>query len=157
MIEFFEQLISDWNDEEKCGLCWNFYGAARSDYSNLINHGANCCVAVILLDFGSRYGYTRNQFDINQKEYCEDYFELLVGVPSSLDIQFYNEISDDFKDTSKYKQYIEPIINCLGCGIDLECNESGYEVMEWSWSLAMNYQYHNLDGIRVRGKLRKYL
>ncbi len=156
MIDFFENLISQWNEEEKCGLCWNFYGAGRSDYSNLITHD-NCCVAVILNNFGSRYGYVRNQYDINTKQYCEDWFELIVGVPSSLDLSFYNEISDDFKDTSKYKQYIQPIIDCLGCGIDIECNEQGYEVMEWSWSLALNYQDSNIDGIRINGKLRKYL
>ncbi len=156
MIDFFENLISEWNDEEKCGLCWRFFGAGRSDYSNLITHDS-CCVAVVLENFGGRYGYSRNKYDINEKEYCEDWFELIVGVPSSLDLSFYNEISDDFKDSSKYKQYIQPIIDCIGCGIDIECNEQGYEVMEWSWSLALNYQDYNLDGIRIKGKLRKYL
>jgi hypothetical protein len=156
MIDFFENLISQWNEEEKCDLCWRFFGAGRSDYSNLITHDS-CCVAVVLENFGSRYGYSRNKYDINEKEYCEDWFELIVGVPSSLDLSFYNEISDDFKDTSKYKQYIQPIIDCIGCGIDIECNEQGYEVMEWSWSLVLNYQDYNLDGIRIKGRLRKYL
>jgi hypothetical protein len=156
MIDFFENLISQWNEEEQCGLCWRFFGAGRSDYSNLITHDS-CCVAVVLENFGSRYGYTRNQYDINTKEYCEEWFDLIVGVPSSLDLSFYNEISDDFKDTSKYKQYIQPIIDCIGCGIDIECNQEGYEVMEWSWSLVLNYQDYNLDGIRIKGRLRKYL
>jgi hypothetical protein len=156
MIDFFENLIAQWNEEEKCGLCWRFFGAGRSDYSNLITHDS-CCVAVVLENFGSRYGYTRNQYDINTKEYCEEWFDLIVGVPSSLDLAFYNEISDDFKDTSKYKQYIQPIIDCIGCGIDIECNQEGYEVMEWSWSLVLNYQDYNLDGIRIKGRLRKYL
>ena len=96
MIEFFESLISDWNDEEKCGLCWNFYGAARSDYSNLINHGANCCVAVILLDFGSRYGYTRNQFDINHQLYLQerDFSVFCTGgmIPENFVYQLYSRI-----------------------------------------------------------------
>jgi hypothetical protein len=156
MIDFFENLISEWNEEEKCGLCWRFFGAGRSDYSNLITHDS-CCVAVILNAFGSRYGYSRNKYEINERQYCEDWFELIVGIPSTLDLSFYNEISDDFKDDSKYKQYIQPIINCIGCGIDIECNEQGYEVIEWGWELVLNYQDYNIDGIRIKGKLRKYL
>jgi len=156
MIDFFENLVLEWNDESKCGLCWQFYAAGRKDYSNLITHDG-CCVAVILTNFGSRYGYTRNNYDINTKEYCDEWFDLVVGVPSTLDISFYNEISEEFKDSSKYKRYIEPIINCIGCGIDIECNQSGYEVMDWSWELVLNYQDYNIDGIRIKGKLRKYL
>jgi hypothetical protein len=156
MIDFFENLISEWNEEEKCGLCWRFFGAGRSDYSNLITHDS-CCVAVILNAFGSRYGYSRNKYEINERQYCEDWFELIVGVPSTLDLSFYNEISDDYKDDSKYKRYIQPIIDCLGCGIDIECNQEGYEVMEWGWELVLNYQDYNIDGIRIKGKLRKYL
>jgi hypothetical protein len=156
MIDFFEQLISDWNNQDKCGLCWKFFGGGRSDYSNLITHDS-CCVAVILNGFGFKYGHSRNKYDVNEKEYCEDWFELIVGVPSSLDLSFYNEISDDFKYDSKYKRYIQPIINCIGCGIDIECNQEGYEVMEWGWELVLNYQDCNIDGIRIKGKLRKYL
>ena len=155
MIDFFENLVTTWNDEDKCGLCWKFFGAGRKDYANLIEHDT-CCVAVILTGFGSRYGYVRNQFDLQTKEYCEDWFELIVGIPSSLDLSFYNEISDDYKETSKYKQYIQPIIDCIGCGIDVECNEQGYEVTEWGWELVLNYHDYNIDGIKIRGKLRKY-
>jgi hypothetical protein len=156
MIDFFENLISQWNEEEKCGLCWRFFGAGRSDYSNLITHDS-CCVAVVLTSYGFKNVKIRNSQGLINEEYCDYWFDLIVGVPSSLDISFYNEISDDFKDTSKYRLYIQPIEECIGCGIDIECNEQGYEMLDWSGELILNHQDYNLDGIRIKGKLRKYL
>jgi hypothetical protein len=156
VLEFFENLVEQWNEEQKCGFCWNFYAAGRSDYSNIIQFTDDnkCCVNVILLAFGSKLIKKQNYDGLISEEYCAKYFELLVGIPSSLDIQFYNENPDIDKSESKYSLYIKPLLDCLGCGIDIECNESGFDLLEWSNELVLNYQDYNIDGLRIKGSFK---
>ena len=159
MIEFWEEIVTLYNAEQKCGLCWNFVGAGRVDYFNNIQLKEDgCCVQVGLLKFGSEAVF-KNGSQGPLKEADDFYFELIVAQPSRPDIQFYNEDPDQDIDSSKYSAVIKPIIDCLGLNFELPCEDGFevYEVIKWKWDLLMNFQDFNMDGIKVTGTIRKYI
>lgn len=160
MIEIWENIVKNLNEQNRCNLCFIFVGAGRSDYFNnlqpRLNPFGDCCVYVGLLKFGSKKKYIDKGQGLVSDTY-EDRFELIVGIPSRLDIQFYNENPDVNIDESKYSKYIKPIIDCLGDNFELDCSVNpGLEIMEWNWDLLMNFQDLNMDGIKVTGVFKRY-
>ena len=160
MVNIWEQITEKLNEENECGLCFEFVGAGRADYFNnlqpRINDSGSCCVYIGLLKFGSKKKFIDKGQGL-MEESSENRFELVVGIPSSLDIQFYNENPDHDVNESKYMKYIKPIIDCLGDNYSLPCDEfPGMEIQEWGWDLLLNYQDLNLDGIKINGVFKKY-
>lgn len=161
MIEIWESIIENLNQENKCNICYVFVGAGRADYFNNLkprfNPFGDCCVYVGLLKFGSKKKFTDKGQGLIV-EYSEDRFELVVGIPSRLDIQFYNENPDVNIDESKYRKYIKPVIDCLGDNFTLDCSVNpNLEIQEWGWDLLLNYQDLNMDGIKVNGVFKRYV
>lgn len=159
MIRQWEAIVEDLNNTNACGLCFTFIGAGRKDYFNNLTprEGSECCVHIGLLKFGSKSIFKESQ--IGRIKIAEDHtFEVVAAFPSRMDIQFYNEDPEQEKiDTSKYAQYIEPLIECLGNNFNLPCIDGleEFEITEWQWDLLLNYQDFNLDGIYIRGAFRK--
>ncbi|MGL4568065.1 MAG: hypothetical protein ACRCU6_06005 [Fusobacteriaceae bacterium] len=161
MVEIWEKIVEDLNSNNDCDLCFYFVGAGRQDYFNnlkpRINPNGDCCVYVGLLKFGYKENKKQSSLGFMESESGEHFFELIVGIPSSLDLQFYNENPDLDILTSKYVKYIKPIIDCVGSGISLDCapETEGLEISEWRWDLLLNFQDLNLDGIKITGSFKK--
>lgn len=166
MVEIWQRIAEYLQEQEACGLCFEFVGAGRSDYFNnlkpRVNEQGDCCVYLGLLRFGGRRDYRlvdTSGFQETEIKFKDYNFEVIVGIPSRLDIQFYNENPDIDVSESKYVKYIKPVIDCLGENFDLPCEPifEGLEISEWRWDLLLNYQDLNFDGIKITGAFRKWL
>lgn len=156
IIKQFEDLITQWNEDEKCGYCWKFIGAGRPDLFNQFNdfEQLQCCiyVGIFNIKFGTKYK-ADGQFMV--KDYCYISFEGFIGIPSRLDIQFYNELGNTEleKEESKWN-ILNTIKDCLGCEfLDLICDdEEFYSPSEFNAEQKINYQNANYDGWWITGR-----
>jgi len=159
MVEIWSKITELLNASNQCNLCFEFIGAGRVDYFNnfKLRTDKECCVYIGLLKFGGRSKFQdKGQGSIKINDDLT--FEVVVGIPSELDIQFYNEDPDIDVNESKYIKYIKPLIECLGDSFELDCNEfPDMEVIEWNWDLLMNYQDFVIDGIKIKGTFKRYV
>lgn len=157
IIKHFENLISNWQNENKCGYCWKFIGAGRPDLFNMFTDIDNtqCCIYVGLfkITFGTIYRQQEQGF--TSKDYCYVRFEGFIGIPSLLDVQFYNELgnTDAEKEQSKW-EILNNIKECLGCEfLEMLCDDSGqYAPASFSAEQKLNYQDNNYDGWLIKGQ-----
>ena len=163
MIEIWQKITEILNVNNNCGLCFEFVGAGRSDYFNTLqprlNANGDCCVYIGLLGFGGRKVIRENTNGL-YPIYIEERFDLIIGIPSRLDLQFYNENSFIDTNESKYIKYLKPIRECLIDTLELLCTEtefSNLEINELDWNLVLNQFDINLDGYRIKGSFRKYI
>lgn len=157
--------INKFNTETKCGLCWEFVPGGRKDYFNNIEliEGEECCVYVGVTEIKTNSGFVTSG-EFVRKEYTDWNVKMFAGIPSSLDIQFYNENPEHPEVEGKWEKYINPIFECFGSGcveMDL-CNIHNckglttVEVVKWSSTMVMNYNDMNLDGIEIQATFREY-
>lgn len=166
IVNAISKEIDKFNDEARCGLCWVFVPSGRSDYFNTVKlrDGSECCVYVAMLDLQLRSGYeVRNDFVT--KRYCDWTVQLFAGIPSRLDLQYYNENPDHPASEGKYEKYIKHIFDCFGCScfeLDLceieNCKgDTTVEVTSWQLRQRLNYQDLNLDGALITGTFREWI
>lgn len=166
IIDILDKEITKWNDESRCDLCWKFVPGGRSDYFNNVKprQGDECCVYVGVLSIRQVSGISV----VNQhvtKNYCDWYIRLVAGIPSGLDLQFYNENSDHSTCEGKWSRYISKVFDCFGgCCIEMDlCDihncqglDTTVEAVRWESEMVMNYKDMNLDGVLVTGVFREW-
>lgn len=165
LIQEIGKLIESFNQQNKCGLCWVYKPGGRSDYFNNIKllPGEECCVYVAVMDISANGGYTSNQYGVT-RNYTDWRFKMFFGIPSSLDIQFYNENEAYPVGEGKWERYINPLLCCLNDGADFDlCGmvncEGGaqtVEIHQWVSKVVMNYRDYNMDGVEVTAVFRQF-
>lgn len=157
IIKQFENLVKGWNEDRKCNYCWKFIGAGRPDLFNMFTDidEDQCCIYVALFNikFGTRYKMDDDGF--TRKSYCFKSFEGFIGIPSRLDIQFYNELgnTEEEKQESKWA-ILHTIGECLGCDfMEVLCDNNGvYAPAEFTATQKINFQDTNYDGWLIKGQ-----
>lgn len=187
IIAVLAEQVKKWNKtpEAGCGLCWEFVPAGRQDYFNAIktrdsqhtiNSGEDetegqiddnpCCVYLGVLEIKNTSRYETGANQIVDRRYCDWNVKLIAGIPSSLDIQFYNENPDISEEEGKWEKYIGPIFSCLSsCCVDMNlceidnCRgvETSVEIVRWDLEMVMNYKDLNLDGVIVYATFREFV
>lgn len=154
-ISFFEEQVKIWNENKKCGFCWQFSAPLKESAMNIqqIRESDDCCVQLMLTDlrlteqksYGSNGLITAND--------CVYSFNLYALLPSRIDINTYNEIDGHTIEESKWKTHLEPLLDCLGCDTLLDiCTIWKYPIQIPTWGAAdvlINYQDANYDGWRI--------
>ena len=156
IVRILQDLVKSYDDENKCGLCWEFTHA-RKDYANLkvFNSENKCCVHFILQDFESKTIYTYDRdFGISEATYIDDSFTVMIGSKSRLDMDLFNEGLNE--DKSKFVTHVEPLLNCLKY-IDLDICNNHVAMINSSFKPKYNYQDANLDGVIFRGTIRTHI
>lgn len=162
IAHIFHEKIKQLNLSDDCGLCWRFVMGGRRDYLNLTHNDECCCATVGVTNIIARNGVT------NIGELYTDWeLEVFAGIPSRLDIQFYNEVDDctEKVNESKWEKYIYPIFCCLSdlddniCDIhNCQGNETTVEVQSAvTHEVKLNYLDNNYDGWIIRMTLREWL
>ena len=158
IVEYLEDLITRYQADMQCGLCWKFV-FARRDYANNLKEvdGEECCAHFMLLGYSASVGFKQNPFGV-EREYCDYSFSAFVGIKSTLQEQFYNEGDADSSE-SKYTLYVKPLEECIGCMESDICDSlvnlgTSAEIISWSYDLKMNYMDANYDGLMIKGTYR---
>lgn len=166
IIEVLNTEITKWQAEGKCGLCWQYVPGGRADYFNNIKlrPDGECCVYVGVLSIKQTSGFQTNGEFIN-KRFCDWNVRLIAGIPSALDIQFYNENPSYPTDQGKWEKYIFPIFSCFGgCCVEMDLcnihncagNLTTVEPVRWETDMVLNYGDYNLDGVLINATFREY-
>lgn len=159
IIDFFETLIEKWNNEQKCGFCWEFSAPLSESGMNKHQSENPCCVHAFITDYATQSGYTKDRLtNLANREWCDHNFVLYVVMQSNLGINVYNEISNHSIDAGLWKSILKPIQNCLGCGNELELCEMGYnfEITKWTMQTVLLKEDENYTGWKISGTFRQY-
>ena len=153
VVNFWQKQVAKWNEESKCGLCWNFGAPLIDSQANIQQHEEACCVSVMITNLWDEKNVNFvNQTVWEANKVCRFGFTLFVGVPSSFGVNNYNEILHHPIDESRWETIFKPLQECLGCELVLdECAIQGYLFKNTLWrkELRMNHTDMNLAGWKI--------
>ena len=164
LANFWSQQITKWNEQTKCGFCWEFSAPLVESSVNLVEttEDTTCCVKVMLLQdkqpafttansYSSQTGFLNNQI-------CANNFQLLVLLDSKLGVNNYNEIKGHSINESKWETIYNRLQECLQCDANLAFCEilgASYRITTWSGSQVFNYLGSNYCGYRINVTFQK--
>lgn len=154
IVNFWKQQTDLWNEQNKCGLCWEFSAPLVSSQINIVQK-ESCCVSVFLTDIKFREVITRNQnTNMIIRKTCVWTFSVWCLIPVNLGVNNYNEIKGHPVNQSKWNTVYLPIIECLGCGNILDtCELLGVKNvnvdMQGDATLIHNYLDSNYNGWKI--------
>lgn len=164
IVDFWQRQIDKWNNENKCGFCWDFSAPLIDSASNIVQpeSGKECCVKVMLLRQNVTAFSTTNTYNQTTQlltaQSCNTSFQLLVVFDSTLGLNMYNEIKGHPTTESVWTTILSKIEECLKCDANLDfCEFLGtqYKVTQWSGVQVVNYQNSNYTGYRISVTFQK--
>jgi len=151
IIDFWKKQTDIWNEENKCGFCWDFSAPLVPSQINIVQTEPteeDCCIKVFLTDLKFRESIVRNTTtNLITNKTCVWNFSLWVMQYKDLGINNYNEIKGHPIDESKWETVFKPLIDCLGCDNILDTCEILGETnvnVAFNGDAALVHQY--LDG-----------
>lgn len=158
VIGSISQMVSDWNADEKCGLCWEFTAPIReSDLNEYQKKTDECCVIVAVTDY--RYQVITNVnrqsgLIINKSEVFN--FNLHFLSLDDLGLNVYNEIPNHPLNESKWATILKPLADCAVTDLLTFCEYIGneLEIVNWIATPKIDWQDMNYTGWTVQVQLR---
>lgn len=155
IVDFWSRQVAKWNDENKCGMCWEFSAPLIESAVELIED-EGCCTQVILLRdklpaFSTSNTYSNQTFLLNGVT-CSKSFELLVLMYADIGTNNWNEVKGHNTEESKWSTIFSRLEECLACDAELDfCEFIGVKsrVTTWSARQVLNYSSKNFSGFRI--------
>lgn len=160
IVDFWKQQAEKWNDEQKCGFCWDFGAPLIESQLNIQQSTADnkCCVKLFLTDLGFNQSNTYSQSTgFNNDKSCEYSYNLWVLMTSKLGVNNYNEITGHSIDVSNWMTIYRPLLDCLGCELVLnQCEILGFdvEIKLWKGITVFNYSDMNYSGWKIQSNFK---
>lgn len=160
-IDFFEAQVERYNEENKCGLCWNFAAPLFESAINIqdIPEDKKCCIQLFLINLRES---TINTYDPNTnfitRKTCDYSFVLYVLIQSNMGLNNYTEKQGYSVQQSKWETIYKPLMDCMGCDAQLEfCEITGYPIQVTNWQMDMvnNYLDQQYAGYRITATFRE--
>ena len=156
VIEFFQDVVTAWNAENKCDECWTFGAPLTEDALNKQQtpDGVDpCCVHVFISDLVissvrafATTGYQSARYDNHS-------FNLYVLKKGDLGTNNYNEIAGHPISESRWQQTLKPLKECLDDQNLLPfCTELDNTIQITNWQMSTKIAY--LDGNYVGWLIR---
>ena len=161
VITFFEDAVTKWNAEDKCGLCWSF-GAPLSESGMNASEPTDadkCCVHLFVTYYKTSTSYTKNTATgLKNREWCDHIFTMFAVQGSDIGLNVYNEQPNHPINESLWKTHLQPLQDCLGCGNELELCELGYEfeISKWDMEVVKKLEDMNYTGWKISATFRQY-
>ena len=164
IVNFWQQQTDKWNDETKCGFCWEFSAPLIESSVNLVqpDEDKECCVKVMFLQdkqpaFSTANSYN-NETNLLTSQTCATNFQLLVLLNSNLGVNNYNEIKGHSTEDSNWSAILQRLQECLSCDANLAFCEilgSAYRLTTWSGQQVINYSDSIYCGYRINVSFQK--
>lgn len=153
IVNFWKQQLDLWNEEKKCGLCFEFSAPLVNSQINIVQ-SETCCVNIFLTDIRFREDRAYNNVTgLVTSKTCVWTFTLHALTTVPLGVNNYNEIKGHEIDESKWNTVFYPIIDCLGCDNILDfCDIIGKQLdirQIGDAQLIHNYLDSNWNGWRI--------
>lgn len=160
IVQFFKDLVGSFNENQKCGECWVFkapFSEAGMNASNFTQE-ETCCTKLFLTNYSYQSVFSRSQTTSLQKAgYCDYTFTLYVVKDSNLGTNVFNEEPNHEECESLWNIILNPLMECLGCGTEIDLCELGYDfdILRWVMSPVVYKHDSNYSGWRIDGTFRE--
>ena len=163
VIDFFKQQTNIWNEELKCGFCWEFDAPltdAGVNESIMQTDSDECCtVKVFITNLSERKNRQYNNNTGLLTEYTADYtFTLHVMAFDRIDTNVYSEQLGHPLEESKWISILKPLQDCV-CEenvlkfCDIICKK--IKIINWNAVTRINW-LDNYTGWSITITLRDY-
>jgi len=154
IVNFWKEQVNIWNEQNKCGLCWEFSAPLVNSQINTVQKDTPCCVQVFITDITFNETLVRNSTTgLTTSKTCVDRFTLWVLIESPLGVNNYNEIKGHPIDESKWSEIYLPLKECLGCENILDTceilNQTNVNVDLINATLVHNYLDQSYSGWKI--------
>lgn len=153
IVNFWKEQVNIWNNDNKCGLCWEFSAPLVNSQINTVQKDTPCCVQVFITDITFRENIVRASTGLTTSHTCIDTFTLWALVESPLGVNNYNEIKGHPIDESKWSEIYLPLKECLGCENILDTceilNQTNVNVDLTNATLVHNYLDQSYSGWKI--------
>ena len=152
--------VTEWNNTNKCGYCWEFTNAMRESDLNEYQKKTDqdCCVLVAVTDFRYECDIDFNRLTGLRGLSSEIFdFNLHILIQDRIDLNVYNEINGHSINESKWETILKPLADCVGCNPIDFCSILGYnlEVSRWNANSKIDWLDNNYTGWTINTQLRK--
>ena len=160
IIEFWETVEHNYNEQQKCGFCWKTYAPLQEAGLTLIKpaDGEECCVAMIITHYSVSSGSEINtNTGLISKQWCDHIFTIYIVKNSNLGVNIHNEQPGHPKSEGLYETIIKPLKDCFGCGNEIDLCALGYdfEIKRWMMTAVTRKEDFNWTGWRIEGIFRQ--
>lgn len=164
IVNFWTRQIANYNKESKCGFCWTFSAPLIESSINKVQfeEAEACCVKVFLLqDKQPAFSTTNNYNSLTGMQngiVCNNSFQLLVVMPSTLGTMNHDEMIGHDSSTAKWETILNRLQQCLSCDVNLDfCEILGtqYRITTWSGTQVINYLDSVYCGYRINVNFQK--
>lgn len=158
LVEFWEQQVAKWQEEQQCDRCWEFSATLWEDASNIFQTNEDCCTIVLFTGWREIINpiFATNNFPI--KEYTDYIFTLDIVERGDLGTNNYNEINGHPVSESRVKTVYSPLRKCINTNkLTLDfCEFLGLKVDEMRWELTPTRAYldNNYVGWNIKATFR---
>lgn len=164
VVGFFKQQVEAWDDEQKCGFCWEFDAPLTESGVNesiMQTDPEDCCpVKVFITNLSTRKNRSYNTTTGFLNSYSVDYtFTLHALKFDRIDTNVYQEQLGHPVSESKWETILKPIQSCL-CEenvlsfCDLICKK--IDITAWNEVVRINWLDNNYTGWSITMTLRDY-
>lgn len=160
IISFFKNLTEQFNNENKCGFCWEYSAPLSESGMNRKTSEDPCCTHIFITYYKTSIGYKKDgQTTLKNEEWKDHIFTLYVVRKSNLGVNIYNEANGYPISEGLWSTILEPLQNCLGDANNLPICELGYpfEVTKWDMETTVLKDDNNYTGWKVSGIFREKL
>ncbi|TWP23126.1 hypothetical protein ETU10_08500 [Apibacter muscae] len=162
IIEFWEKQTTIWNDQKKCGECWDFSAPLVESQASIhqLKEETKCCNHLFLteLEIDDVVTYDKKTGYPSQK-YIDYSFDLYVLKTGALLSNNYNEITGYPIEQSNWNKIYKPLIDCFSGENVLDfCRALGYDVQvnRKKISIVYNYLSNIYNGLKIKFIFRLY-
>lgn len=155
IIKIWKEVIENFNEENKCGFCWNFFAPLTEVDLNLVKKQNDCCCVNVFVvrnksvDFSSNIAYNAINLptaidQINNDEFYDVYFL----IESREGINNYNEKPNHPIEESRHVTIFNPLRKCITNDILTGICGIGF-ITGWSGQYIYDYQDQMYYGIKL--------
>ena len=163
MDEIINSLFEKWNDDEKCGYCWNLVRTLDDHIKGTTNlykpvTDDLCCVHAFLK--GINYTNSKevnNTFGYTEVQYCDYRLHFYIVKQGNFNA---SKADESGCKKSVYNDVITPLMNCLNCEFESDlCSVSDGETvvtLNETYKPIINFGDENWSGLDYYVTLRIY-
>ena|SRR5690554_2621745 len=158
VTDFWQNTIDNFNDENQCGFCWNFFAPLTEVQLNLIRNQDECCVNVFLVrnkgvDFDTQFSTATG---VSALELEREIYDVYFLIKSKEGINNYNEMADHPISESREKTIFEPLRKCITHKLINEICKT-FLVTQWQGNYIYDYQDEQYYGIKLSITTQRYI
>ena len=164
VVDFFKRQVTKWDDELKCGFCWEFDAPLTESGVNesvMQTDPDDCCpVKVFITNLSERKNRQYQQTTGLLQRYSTDYtFTLHALMFDRVDTNVYSEQLGHPVSESKWETILSPIQSCICEEEILEFCEilcKNIHILAWNAITRINWLDNNYTGWSITITLRDY-